>query len=516
MQVMRQWRQKVTRTEIPAHPCIFCGGREEDTGHLRLQCARDEAVARLLCAKVEEFTADLPLADRAVEFMSWKEHGCGWTESLMTGVVPGDLKRLFATVRAASSRGPAKAKRFLEDMIQIGEDGYARRNHRLTQIGGKPCMHSCGVIPPYARRPGGSGSCRRGTHLMASPATYMRPFGERHYMRCWCPGRPSHTMRPCPHFPSRWRRRRRPMANGSRPGSPRTTPSSGRDPVRCPHSPGPWSAVPWYATRKVIANPRLQVCAGHPAVGNIMGWPREVLPVLQKPLCSLPVLVVATLLDVGVLWLYDRQLQRIIPVAEGQRSMADLVGSKQFARIQGDDALGHITEVLLSVPQSDDNVAADARHTLDALGLDPVVEARSGGQRMVIVSAQSPGPGGMDVVGEIAQDYGWQLLASGKQSLRVVRWPPLLEHLSGKLDPVSTWDQARQSLLRSATARALAGVLLQHHEACNDVWQHLWSQCCEGGCVPSQLVLPLKCSGCGETAPVWVHQCASIPLCGSC
>ena len=45
-----------------------------------------------------------------------------------------DLKRLFATVRAASSRGSAKAKLFMEDMIQIGEDVHAQRNHRLTQI----------------------------------------------------------------------------------------------------------------------------------------------------------------------------------------------------------------------------------------------------------------------------------------------------------------------------------------------------------------------------------------------
>ena len=37
-------------------------------------------------------------------------------------------------MRAASSRGSAKAKLFMEDMIQIGEDVYARRNHRLTQI----------------------------------------------------------------------------------------------------------------------------------------------------------------------------------------------------------------------------------------------------------------------------------------------------------------------------------------------------------------------------------------------
>ena len=74
MQVMQQWRQKITRTVIPALPCIFRGGPEEDTGHLRILCERDEA--RLLCVKVEEFTADPPLAEKAMEFMSWKEHGC--------------------------------------------------------------------------------------------------------------------------------------------------------------------------------------------------------------------------------------------------------------------------------------------------------------------------------------------------------------------------------------------------------------------------------------------------------
>ena len=89
-QVMRRWRQKVTCTVIPALPCIFCGGPEDDTGHRRILCERDEAVARLLCAKVQEFTTDLPLADKAVEITSWKEHGCRWTESLMIGVVSGD------------------------------------------------------------------------------------------------------------------------------------------------------------------------------------------------------------------------------------------------------------------------------------------------------------------------------------------------------------------------------------------------------------------------------------------
>ena len=70
MQVMRWCRQKVTRTVIPALPCIFCGGSEEDMVHLRVLCERDEAVARLLCAKVEEFTTDVPFADRAMEFKS--------------------------------------------------------------------------------------------------------------------------------------------------------------------------------------------------------------------------------------------------------------------------------------------------------------------------------------------------------------------------------------------------------------------------------------------------------------
>ena len=69
MQVMRRRRQNRTRVAIPAHPCIFCGGPEEDIGHMRLLCARDEEVAGLLCRRVEEFTAELPPTDRAVEFV---------------------------------------------------------------------------------------------------------------------------------------------------------------------------------------------------------------------------------------------------------------------------------------------------------------------------------------------------------------------------------------------------------------------------------------------------------------
>ena len=114
--------------------------------------------------------------------------------------------------------------------------------------------------------------------------------------------------------------------------------------------------------------------------------------------------------------------------------MAVLMGSKQLARIQGDDAPGRIREVLLSLSEGDDNVAADTRHKLDALGLGAVVEARSGGQRMVIALARGPELVGVDVIGEIVQDYGWELLARGTQSLRVVQWPRLLECLSATSD----------------------------------------------------------------------------------
>ena len=54
-------------------------------------------------------------------------------ESLLTGVAPGKLKQLFAAGRAVSSRGPSKAKLFLQHMIHIGEDGYVRSDP-LTNI----------------------------------------------------------------------------------------------------------------------------------------------------------------------------------------------------------------------------------------------------------------------------------------------------------------------------------------------------------------------------------------------
>ena len=248
------------------------------------------------------------------------------------------------------------------------------------------------------------------------------------------------------------------------------------------------SAQSWATVRGTMVRslegesaPWLQVFVDHPAVGNILGWPREVLLVLQEPMCSLPVSAVATVLDSGAMWLYDRQLRRVNPAATGQRSMALLVASKRLARVQGDDAHGHITEALFPQSKGDGNVAADARHTIDALGLKPVVDARWGGQRMVLVSVRGPGLAGVDVIREIVQDYGWELLTNGARSLKVVQWPRLLESLpmmsSGQpiLGPACTWDEARRCLLHCATAHALAGALLRHQEACSDVWQDLWT-----------------------------------------
>ena len=124
--------------------------------------------------------------------------------------------------------------------------------------------------------------------------------------------------------------------------------------------------------------------------------------------------------------------------------------------------------MLLSLPEGDDNVAADARHTIDALGLRAVVEARSGGRRMVLASPRGPRLPGVDVIGEIVQDYGWELVTNGARSLKVVRWPRRLESLpktsSGRpiLGPASTWDKARRGSFHCATARALADAILRH------------------------------------------------------
>ena len=47
-------------------------------------------------------------------------------------------------------------------------------------------------------------------------------------------------------------------------------------------------------------------------------------------------------------------------MAEGQGCMAVLVGSKHLARIQGDNAPGRATAVLLSLPDGENNASVDA------------------------------------------------------------------------------------------------------------------------------------------------------------
>ena len=92
---------------------------------------------------------------------------------------------------------------------------------------------------------------------------------------------------------------------------------------------------------------------------------------------------------------------------------------------------------MFSLPEGDDNVAADARHTLDTLGVAAVVEARTGGQRLVLASARSPRLDGVDVIGEIVQDDGCELLTHGTQSHKMVRWPRLLESTGRLTAPAS-------------------------------------------------------------------------------
>ena len=103
--------------------------------------------------------------------------------------------------------------------------------------------------------------------------------------------------------------------------------------------------------------------------------------------------------------------------------MAVLVGSKQLARVQGDDAQGHVTEGMFSLPEGDDHVAADPRHTLDTLGLAAVIEARAGGQRLVLAFARGPGQDGVGVIGEVLRDYCCKLLMHGTHSPKVALWP---------------------------------------------------------------------------------------------
>ena len=151
--------------------------------------------------------------------------------------------------------------------------------------------------------------------------------------------------------------------------------------------------------------------------------------------------------------------------------MAVLVGSKQLAGMQGNKAQGNVTVVMFSLPEEDDQVRANAHHTLDTLGLTAVVEAPAGGQRLLLASARGQRLNGVDVIGQIMREYSLELLKHGTRSPKVALWPRLLRSLlvgsSGQpiLRPVSRWDEARRDLLSCANARALAGGLVCLQEA---------------------------------------------------
>ena len=102
--------------------------------------------------------------------------------------------------------------------------------------------------------------------------------------------------------------------------------------------------------------PWLKVFVGLPAVGSVMGWPGDVLLIVQQPLCSLLVLAVATVFGMPEILLYDPWPRRVILVPWRQGCMAVMVGPKQLALVHGDDASRRVAAVLLSLPDGDDNV----------------------------------------------------------------------------------------------------------------------------------------------------------------
>ena len=139
--------------------------------------------------------------------------------------------------------------------------------------------------------------------------------------------------------------------------------------------------------------------------GTRLGWPqramaqgvcrqscsRECHGLARRCATGLPTAVVlpsgpcgATVLDMEESWWYDQRLRRVIPLAHGRSCMAVLIGPQPLALVQGDDVPSRVAGVLLSLLDGDDNASAETRLTLDPLHLEPVVEAQSGGQRLVI------------------------------------------------------------------------------------------------------------------------------------
>ena len=109
---------------------------------------------------------------------------------------------------------------------------------------------------------------------------------------------------------------------------------------------------------------------------------------------------------------------------------------------------GRVTAVLLTLPSGNDSAAADARLTLDPLQLEPVIEAKSGEQLLVLALEECPAQAEVDVLVEVLQDCRWQVLAGGRPQLQV-RWSRLLDCLSGGhsgqpvLTPAASWARRR-------------------------------------------------------------------------
>ena len=76
---------------------------------------------------------------------------------------------------------------------------------------------------------------------------------------------------------------------------------------------------------------------------------------------------------------------------------------EQLALVHGDDVGGRVVALLLSLPDADDGVSVEARLTLDPLHLEPVVEAHSGGQRLVPASVECPAQAKVDVLVDLAR-----------------------------------------------------------------------------------------------------------------
>ena len=125
MQVMRRWRSTV----IPAHLCIICGGPDEDSGHMRLWCARWKRWRHSCVGAWRCSLRGFPW--RTGRWNSWPGR-----KTAAGGRTSDDGRRPWSpeTALCTCAGGSAKSKLLMQDMIQIGEDAYARRNHRRTQI----------------------------------------------------------------------------------------------------------------------------------------------------------------------------------------------------------------------------------------------------------------------------------------------------------------------------------------------------------------------------------------------